>query len=186
MKLCRLASEYTRRTQDRRKQPKRTWNESVKFPRTIRSHIWPSITIDSMDLLRCFKWLWYIETPGLDIYKKVVLKGLFEVSPFLFGKVILIGESDPYWFFTGTYLLSRNKGKYTTEENNCQFSKIQLSESSEISRKFVWARIVLRFVGTGRQLRSIPCIGKYLRAIPLTILIPFTYVRLHPSVDNTT
>ena len=48
-----------------------------------------------------------MKTPGLEIRRvkflqKTVLKKLFAVSPFLFGKVILIGESDPYWFFTGT------------------------------------------------------------------------------------
>ena len=32
----------------------------------------------------------------------MVLKKLFAVSPFLFGKVILTAESDRYRFFTGT------------------------------------------------------------------------------------
>ena len=48
-----------------------------------------------------------METPGLEIRRlkflqKSGLKKLFAVSEFLFGKVILTGESDPYLFFTGT------------------------------------------------------------------------------------
>ena len=49
-----------------------------------------------------------METPGLveirsvKFLQKVVFKKLFAVSPFLFGKVILAGESDPYRLNTGT------------------------------------------------------------------------------------
>ena len=48
-----------------------------------------------------------METPGLEIRRvmflqKKVLKKLFAVSPFLFGKMILTGESDPYQLNTGS------------------------------------------------------------------------------------
>ena len=50
-----------------------------------------------------------MEIPGLEIRRvkflqKSGFKKLFAVSPFLFGKVILTGESYPYWFFTGSNL----------------------------------------------------------------------------------
>ena len=48
-----------------------------------------------------------METPGLEIRRvkflqKSGLKKLFAVIPFLFGKVILTGESDPYRINTGS------------------------------------------------------------------------------------
>ena len=52
-----------------------------------------------------------METPGLEIRRvkflqKSGLKKLFAVSPFLFGKVILTGESYPYRLKNGTNRVS--------------------------------------------------------------------------------
>ena len=37
----------------------------------------------------------------------------------------------------------------------------------------------------GQYFREIPGIDKYLRVIPIIIMIPFKYVHVRPSVDNT-
>ena len=43
-----------------------------------------------------------------DVFTKKVLKKLFAVSPFLFGKMILTGESDPYQLNTGSLVFLTN------------------------------------------------------------------------------
>ena len=77
-----------------------------------------------------------METPRLEIrrvkflQKNVDLNKSFAVSLFLFGKVILTGESDSYWLFTG---------------KNARIIVLKQISSADMGRIFsIWVNLIRR------------------------------------------
>ena len=68
-----------------------------------------------------------MEIRSVKFLQKSGLKKSFAGSPFLFGKVILTGESDPYWFFTGIYDIDVGVGGVSIDRNIPLTSRVRTS-----------------------------------------------------------